>query len=279
MELLIGIQVSEDSNIFALSPYQGEMLKPKELIEVKGQGKLTLQDRRIFNKLIENAWGPKLAEPGTWFEIDTASLKALAAVEGKRVRDSIEKLMTTFAVSVIQQNGEDFELRTPLLSTNKMSLEANTGSFYYTLPVGLADLVKNSNIFAKLDLEVMKSFRSKFAFSLYEALSVRIRLKHIYKEELSLQALRDLLGVEDGKLEGYGNLNKFAIKPALEEVNAITPYAVSIVPKKEGKKVVSVVMGWSVKSEEGLKAAYSELHRHSKGRKRRTDGDVDVVGE
>ena len=279
MKLLIGGQVSKDSNIFALSPYQGEMLKPKELIEVKGQGKLTLQDRRIFNKLIEHAWGPKLAEPGTWFEIDTASLKELAAVEGKRVRASIEKLMTTFAVSVVQQNGEDFELRTPLLSTNKMSLEANTGTFYYTLPVGLADLVKNSNIFAKLDLEVMKSFRSKYAFSLYEALSLRIHLKHIYKEELSLQALRDLLGVEDGKLEGYGNLNKFAIKPALEEVNAITPYTVSIAPKKEGKKVVSVMMGWNVKSVEGLKAAYSELHRHSEGRKRRTDGDVDVLSE
>ena len=95
MELLIGIQVSEDSNIFALSPYQGEMLKPKELIEVKGQGKLTLQDRRIFNKLIENAWGPKLAEPGTWFEIDTASLKALAECSVTVIQHHADKASKT----------------------------------------------------------------------------------------------------------------------------------------------------------------------------------------
>jgi plasmid replication initiation protein len=144
----------------------------------------------------------------------------------------------------------------------------------------LSVLLKDSTIFAKLDLEVMRSFRSKYAFSLYEAVSRRIRMKK-FMEELSVEEIRELLGVEDGKLSTYSNLNKFAIQPALEEVNAITPYTVAIEPKKKGRKVVSFLMGWNAKGEEQLKEAYSELHKHSAGRKARLANEVDQlnVGE
>jgi hypothetical protein len=37
-----------------LTPQAGEMLKPKELLELKGTGALTLQDRRVFNTLVRH---------------------------------------------------------------------------------------------------------------------------------------------------------------------------------------------------------------------------------
>ncbi len=37
---------------YELSGYESEMIKPKELIEIKGAGPLTLQDRRVFNVLL-----------------------------------------------------------------------------------------------------------------------------------------------------------------------------------------------------------------------------------
>ena len=43
----------------------------------------------------------------------------------------------------------------------------------------------------------------------------------MFVEVLSIEEIRTLLGVEDGKLTSYGNLNKFAIEPALEEVNGL----------------------------------------------------------
>lgn len=262
-------------SIFDLTPLDGEMLKPKELIEIRGHNKLTLEDRRVFNKLIENAWGPELSKVGTWFSIPTSDLKELTGGKGDRLKAAIDALMTTFAVEVFQKDGVPYERRVPLLSTNEIEVSANSGLFSYKLPEELAELVANSNIFAKLDLQVMKSFRSKFAFSLYEALSLRIRMKHKFIEELSLDQMRNLLGVEDGKLEAYKNLNLKAIKPAVDEVNAITPYQVSILPVKQGKKVVGFKMGWNVKSDEGLKEAYSELNRHSKGRGPRASGIAD----
>ena len=66
------------------------MLKPKELIELRGTGALTLQDRRVFNTLIQNAWGPRLAEGGHWFEISTGDLRD-ATDRNARLSDTIER--------------------------------------------------------------------------------------------------------------------------------------------------------------------------------------------
>ena len=256
-----------------LTPQAGEMLKPKELIELRNTGALTLQDRRVFNKLVENAWGPNLGKPGHWFEIRTAELRD-ATDRNKRLSDCIERLMQTICVAV-DEVGE-VETRTPLLSSNKLDVQVNNGIFRYKFTEELADLLKDSTIFAKLDLEVMRSFRSKYAFSLYEAVARRVRMKR-FTENLTIDELRNILGVEEDKLDDYSNLNKYAIQPALTEVNAITPYTVSILPQKHGRKVVSFIMGWETKTEEQLKAAYAEMNRHSAGRKARGTDSVDVV--
>ena len=137
-------------------------------------------------------------------------------------------------------------------------------------------MLKDSTIFAKLDLEVMRSFRSKYAFSLYEAIARRVRLRR-FTENLTMQEIRDVLGVEEGRLSDYRNLNLRAIQPALEEVNAITPYQVAIQPKKKGRKVESFIMGWSVKDTDGMKKAYKELQQPKVGRRARVDGATDDV--
>jgi plasmid replication initiation protein len=165
-----------------------------------------------------------------------------------------------------------------LLGAAEVDTTANNGVVRYTFPVFLADLLKESTIFAKLDLEVMRSFRSKYAFSLYEAVARRVRMKR-FTENFSMDEIRDILGVEEGKLTVYRNLNLRAIQPAVTEVNAITPYTVSIVPKKKGRKVVSFIMGWEAKTEEQLKAAYSEMQKHSAGRQARSSGDAEALLE
>jgi len=260
-------------SILDLTPLPGEMLKPKELIELRNTGALTLQDRRVFNKLIENAWGKNLGRAGHWFEIRTAELRD-ATDRNKRLGDSIERLMQTICVVVDEAN--EVETRTPLLSSNKLETNANDGTFRYKLTEELAELLKDSTIFAKLDLEVMRSFRSKYAFSLYEAISRRVRMKR-FTENLTIDEIRQLLGVEEGKLPLYRNLNLRAIQPALEEVNAITPYQVTILPQKKGRKVVSFIIGWSMKDTDGMQKAYKELQRPQVGRKARTSGKGDTV--
>lgn len=259
-----------------LTPTSGEMIKPKELIDIRGSGPLTLADRRIYNLLIENAWGKNLGVAGHWFEIGTGDLRD-ATDDNTRLKTSLERLMQTICLVT---DSEGNELRVALLSTNKLETNSvNRGSLKYTFPPALAELLSESKIFAKLDLQVMKSFGSKYAFTLYEWVARRARQKYQFTEELSIDELRDVLGVEEGKLAAYKNLNKFAIQPALAEVNGVSPFNVTILPKKTGRKVTSFFLGWGNKSEDELKAAYAELNRHSVGRKQRLSGTAEEVTE
>ena len=256
-----------------LKPSKGEMLKPSELIELKGTGKLTLEDRRLFNLLIENAWGPMLAEPGAWFEVNTTDIKT-DGESNSRLRSSIERLMTTIVRVQLPEGGER---RLQLLSTNELLTTNNRGVFRYTFPPKMAELLKDSTIFAKLDLEVMRGFSSKYAFSLYEAISRRLRQRYVFTEELSIDQLRELLGVEPNKLTAYKSLKARAIEPAVEEVNAIAPFNVTLIPRFSGRKVSSYVLGWHIKTEESLRDAYKELNSSRVGRRARLASKVDSV--
>ena len=120
---------------------------------------------------------------------------------------------------------------------------------------------------------------STFGDDLIQAMTVarRVRLKHVFMERFSLADFRELLGVEKGKLITYGNLNQYAIKPALLEVNALSDFIVTIVPEKMGRRVTGVLIGWGLKDVEGKKAAYAELQRPRVGRLARITGTVEEL--
>jgi len=249
-----------------------EMIKPKELIEIKGAGNLTLQDRRLFNILLNNAWGTSIIEPHKQFTIDTAQLKE-PGQKNQRLNKSIDTLMQTSIVTVLDNGGVR---KSQLLGSNEIS---PSGVLTYEFPTRLSLILKESNVWAGLDLAVMGQFSSKYAFTLYEAISRRINLKHKFSEDLDIEGMRTLLSVEDGKLEAYRNLRIKAIEPAVAEVNAITPYNVTITPINKGRKVMGFKMHWYVKDEAGLTKSYKELQSAKVGRTKRQEGAADTIVE
>lgn len=255
-------------------PNLGEMVKPSELIEVKGAAKLALADRRLFNILLHNAFGPDLGTENRRFEILLSELRDTHDSNDRLVQ-SIEALMTTV---VTMRRADGSTDRVQLLGWNNLAdPKRKHGTLKYSIPPELAILLRDSMVFAKLELEVLRAFSSKYALALYEAVARRVRLQHIYREKFDLDDFRELLGVEHDKLTTYGNLNQYAIKPALLEVNALSDFLVRVEPVKQGRRVVGVVIGWSVKDIEGRKAAYTELQRSRIGRKPQLTGAVEAV--
>lgn len=253
-------------------PNSGEMVKPAELVEVKGAAKLTLADRRLFNVLLRHAFGPELATENRRFEIPVAELRETHDSNDRLVQ-SIEALMTT-VVTVQRPDGSTD--RVQLLGWNNLAdPKRRRGTLKYSIPPELATALKDSTVFAKLELEVLRAFTSKYALALYEAVARRVRLKHVMTERFSLDDFRELLGVEPEKLKTFGNLNQYAIKPALVEVNALSDVTVSVVPEKTGRRVTGVLIGWEAKDIEGRKAAYQELQRPKVGRRARITGTVE----
>ena len=95
-----------------------EMIKPSELIEIKGSGHLTLQDRRVFNALVQNAWGPDLGIAGKWFSISTGDLRDTTE-RNTRLTDSLERLMRTICLVALK---DGTEMRVAMLGTIKEGL-------------------------------------------------------------------------------------------------------------------------------------------------------------
>ena len=253
---------SEGLRTLDLQPGMGEMIKPSELIEIKGASGLTLADRRLYNILLQCAFGPGLGEEGRRFEIALSELRDTHD-SNDRLTQSIESLMRT-VVSIAREDGSTD--RVQLLGWNNLADPKRAhGTWEYAIPPELAVLLKDSRVFAKLELEVLKAFSSKYALALYEAVSRRVRLKHVVMEAFTLEDFRELLGVEDGKLATFGNLNQYAIKPALLEINALAYFTVTVAPTKTGRRVTGVIIGWGMKDIDARKQAYAELQRPKAG--------------
>ena len=222
-----------------------EMIKARELIEIKGAETLTLSDRRIYNKLIRNAHGPGLGDRQSTFEIRLADLR-LGHKSNARLRESIQRLMWTNVV-VLHGDKETFSVQ--LLGPNNHNDPARPhGRLTYTIWPQLADVLKRSMVFAKLSTDVLDAFRSSYAYALYEAIALRIN-RDKRDQEVPLSELRGhFLGVGEKKLPRFAQLRQTALDPAVAEVNALAPFNVAYLPIKSGRKVVGVHLHWRHKS-------------------------------
>lgn len=243
-------------SILNFRPNDGEMLKPAELIEIDGAEKLTLNARRIYNILLHNAHGPELGQPYHQFRIAFSDLK-FAHAGNDRLVPAVKSLMKTIVTVRLEDGRTAF---VPLLGkTSVTSLARERGVLTYQFDPDLIMLLRDSRIFAKLQLDVIHAVSSKYALALYEIVAKRVRLSFVKSEVFGLDDFRVLLGVEPGKLATYSNLLKFAIKPAFDEVNRLAEFSVAFEPVKVGRKVEAIRIAWAPKGVEARKAAYAAI--------------------
>jgi|TARA_R110002020_G_scaffold47754_5_gene136227 hypothetical protein len=249
-----------------LKPDFGEMIKPSETIDVAFAEALTLNDRRCWNALIANAFGPGMRDADRDFKIDLSILRQNHN-GNERVEDTVEKLMRTIA-RCRMPNGS--VTRFQLLGGNNMGDPTRPrGEMTYSFDKRLIEAVRDSISFGKLEIAVMAAFNSKYALALYEHVSRRINLRHVFSEEHSVEDMRAILDVQPGQLKAFGNLKQRAIVPALKEVNLWAPFRVSIGYRKTGQRVTGVSLHWTWKDRDGRAAARAELEKSRVGRKSR----------
>ena len=151
------------------------------------------------------------------------------------------------------------------------------GELTYSFDKRLIEVLRDSISFGKLELSVMAAFNSKYALALYEHVSRRVNLKHVWMQEYTIDQFRDVLGVGEGQLKAFGNLKQRAIVPALEEVNYWAPFRITLSFKKTGQRVTKLIMSWIPKDREGRAKARAELEKSKAGRKARMEGIQETV--
>jgi plasmid replication initiation protein len=89
--------------------------------------------------------------------------------------------------------------------------------------------------------------------------------------------MRALLGVPKDKLIRFPDLNKYAIRPALQEVNALSEHHVTIGMIKKGRRVEHLMLMWQEKTVEEKRHVLKEVERCSVGRAARIRNAVETV--
>lgn len=254
-----------------ITPHHGSMIKPGELIDIVEMTPLTLADRRTYNLLVANAF-QKIGQPGVEHVIGLAELRG-SHKGNERLADTVRRLMA--AIVEVRVDGKTTTKRVQLLGGNDMDEDEETGVLRYTFDPKLVSILQNSTTFGQLRKEVMFAFESKYALALYEMGEKRRHLSYKFSEDFTVDEIRGLLGVPKGKLATFGNLNEFALKPAVKEVNTLADFYIQLDPLRSGRKVVGVQMSWGRKSPEQLRDALEEVRRHRAGRKARIEGAVE----
>ena len=133
----------------------------------------------------------------------------------------------------------------------------------------MIEIISQSDHWARLQAQVMLSLTSKYAITLYEMIQKRAGLDKKFSEEFTIEEIRDILGVPDGKMTKWADLYRYAIEPAERQVRELSSCHVSIEPIRVGRFVPRVRLLWFPKDAEGLKLAYQKAEKHKAERKRR----------
>jgi hypothetical protein len=262
-------------------PNGDDFAKARELIEIRGAGELSLQDRRVMNVLYANA-GQRLCDD-VFHAIGIAELRG-PHKGSERVKDSILRLMKTVVqVPVTGRNGKPATKRVQVLSDTTTSDDEDdpTGQVVYSFSKGMREIIKDSTLWGRVRTAVIFAFTSKYSLALYELITARINLKHIWQEEFSLTDFRELLGVPKDKLLRMPDLLRYCINVAETEVNGLADFGVKIEPVREGGPKRGLVTGfrvsWWRKDVPALQEAFKEIGRSKVGRLARLNGKVAEV--
>lgn len=263
-----------EHRVLTLTPSHDEAIKPSELIQITGHQQLTLNSRRAITVLWHNAHLQGIEE-GKDYTIEVASLRPDGHKGSEMVEDAIISLMQTI-LTVRLSGGR--KRRVQFLGGNDMDDPGRpAGVLTYSFDKRLVEILRDSSIWGKIALPVLMAFSSRYAVSLYEHASQWSNLSRKTFQDFTLGEFREILGVEDGKYAAFGALNKHVLKPAADEINALAPFNVSLIPMKTGKRVTGVRVGWWRKNEEELKEAWAEAQRSRVGRRARISGRVEHV--
>jgi plasmid replication initiation protein len=249
-----------------------EARKPAELIQISGHHELTLNARRAITILWHRAHMQGVTA-GKDYTIEIDDLKADRHKGYERVEEAITALMR--AILTVKMPGGK-TTRVQFLGGNDLDdPDRPAGVLTYSFDKRLIEILKTSTIWGKITLPVLMAFTSKYAVSLYENVSQMTGLELKQAQGFSLDELRDMLGVQPGQYKTFGELNKHVLQPAVAEVNALAPFGISVLPVKQGKRVASVLLGWTKKDSTALREAFEESQRSRVGRRARISGTVE----
>ena len=138
------------------------------------------------------------------------------------------------------------------------------------------EMAEKSCHWAILDRQTVFALSSKYSVLLFQHVASLVNLDHVASKTFTVAELRAVLGVPDGKLAAWNDMNKRALSSAIAEINQTSRLTLTSTPNKIGRTVASVTIGWAEKPPVGKQEAKRELDRPKVGRAARRDGTAEA---
>lgn len=135
------------------------LVKPSELIDIVELTPLKLHDKRLFNEMLANAWS-EIGE-GKEHRIHKSDITAIDK-NLERLEESVDRLMATIIKTVVEEGGEKYRRTFTFLSRIDNAIR-DDGWIKYKFSEDAEHMMLNSNVFARIQREVMFALSSRYS--------------------------------------------------------------------------------------------------------------------
>jgi len=220
-------------------PKSAELIKHTASIHIKAS--LSLVDRKVLNILLKNAYD----EIGKvkYHTIRLAQIQRWVGWNSKNYEDlkkSLRKLVNTkIEWNIFEKDKKNKWVISSLLASASIA----GGKCTYDYPFHLQELLKNPNIYGKINLLTQNHFKSKYSLILWEFLMNHIsntKSTTTGTEWIKIKDYRDLMGVEDKVYAPFKEFSYNLVRNPIKEINQVSEIEVEANYNKAGDKFNAV---------------------------------------
>ena len=215
-----------------------EVIKASPAIQI--QSKITHLQRRAWNVLLANAYNELPTA-----EVHRVSIAELANKLGFNTKklDYLKETLEALVDCKVKWNllNKDNQERWGVASLLS-EVEIENGLCTYAFTPYLRYKLYNPRIYTKLNLRLQKRFKSRYALVLWEICFDYFDTDRDQGETpfIPLEIFRELIGIEADEYRTFKALNQLLIKPAINEINALTDYFVEVEQKRFRRRIAEL---------------------------------------
>ena len=124
----------------------------------------------------------------------------------------------------------------------EISIDYQEGLIKYSYPPTMRKILKNPNIYARLNLSLQREFTSQYTITLWELLEEHYSRNNemVFTDWIELAKFKKIMGVDENKYKEFKYFNLRIIKDPIKELNEKSDLEVEVEFKKVFRRVTEV---------------------------------------
>lgn len=218
---------------------------PNDIIITKVTGDYTERDRKLWSFLVSAVWDDLLTTRIHALKISKIH-DVFRQLGGDHspcwIWESAKRLSKTNVEYSKGDDGKRLVGVSNLLNAQTHEDIRENGILWFEIPALLSEVIRTPYRFSRLRLHFMLGLSGKYAVTLYMLLETVANMQTPVLN-VELNQLRQWLKIPDGKMEKWYDINRFAIEPALKQINdnqVAAGFSVKMEKIKDGRAVARV---------------------------------------